>query len=86
MTKQNLKLSQAEREDAGNGRKFEVIKGDFRGSLWAVGFHSRGDKYKIKYPLYAILVRGLPDAFLNSHVVASDMVCAKEPQLFMANT
>ena len=86
MTNQNLKLSKAERDDAGNGRKFEVIEGDFRGSLWSVGSHSRGDKNKIKYPLDAELVRRLPDAFLNAHVVSTDMVCAKERQLSMANT
>ena len=85
MTNQNLKLSKAERDDAGNGRKFEVIECDFRGSLCSVGSHSRRDKNKIKYPLNAELVGGLPDAFLNAHVVSTDMVCAKEHQLSMAN-
>ena len=83
LIKQNLKLSKAERDDADNGRKFEVInKGHFRGGLWAVGFHSGGDKYKIKYPLDAELVGRLPDAFFNSHVVTSDMVCAKNVNHF----
>ena len=44
----DLKLSQAERDDADDGGKSEAVKGDARGGLWAFRFHSIGDKDEVE--------------------------------------
>ena len=44
----DLKLSQAERDDAGDGGKSEAVKGGARGGLGAFRFHSIGDKDEVE--------------------------------------
>ena len=44
----NLKLSQAERDDADDGGKSEAVKGGARCGLWAFRFHSIGDKDEVE--------------------------------------
>ena len=55
---QNLKLSHAEGEDAGDGGKYEAaVKCDSSCGLWAIDFHSNGYSDEVEQPLYAKLVR-----------------------------
>ena len=49
--KHNLKLSQAEGENADDGGKFEVVKGNACGCIRATCFHSEGNQYEVEHPL-----------------------------------
>ena len=75
---QNLQLSHAEGEDATDGGNYEPsIKGDSSRGLWSIGFHSNWDKAEVEKPLYAELVRCLPDAFINPQVISCEMIWTK---------
>ena len=75
---QNLQLSHAEGEDATDGGKKEPsIKGDSSGGLWSTDFDSNGYCYEVEEPLYAELIRWLPDAFLDPQVISCHMIWTK---------
>ena len=81
---QNLQLSHAEGEDAGDGGNYEpVVKGDSGGGLWATDFHSNGYGAEVEQPLYAKLVRWLAHAFIDLQVISCEMIWAKEGQFFL---
>ena len=77
LSKENLKLSHGEGEDAGDGRKYKPLKGDFCSSLWAIGSNSKGDQDKVEEPLDAILAEWLAQAFLHSQGISCEMVWTK---------
>ena len=67
-------MAPAEADDADGRGESEVVKGDARGCFRAIGFHSIGDQDEVEEPLDTILVRRLPDAFFDYHIVSSDVI------------
>ena len=84
MSKQNLKLSHAEGEDAADGGNDEAeAKGGAGGGIWAIGFNGNGNRDEVEEPLYAKLVRGLAKAFVDPQVISSKMIWAKRVSILL---